>query len=53
MCNGSDDGGRYDYKGQPGICRWNCEKLGESLGVIMPGGRVGRGLAAFDEAYAR
>eukprot|EP00195_Chlamydomonas_chlamydogama_P001982 CAMPEP_0202917096 /NCGR_PEP_ID=MMETSP1392-20130828/70188_1 /ASSEMBLY_ACC=CAM_ASM_000868 /TAXON_ID=225041 /ORGANISM="Chlamydomonas chlamydogama, Strain SAG 11-48b" /LENGTH=354 /DNA_ID=CAMNT_0049609735 /DNA_START=89 /DNA_END=1150 /DNA_ORIENTATION=+ len=29
ICNGSDDSGRYDYKGQPDICRWNCEKFAE------------------------
>lgn len=34
--NGSDDGGRYDYKGQPTICRFNCSKLAEALAPVLP-----------------
>ncbi|GLI65597.1 hypothetical protein VaNZ11_009173 [Volvox africanus] len=36
ICNGSDDSGRYDYKGQPSICRWNCEKLAEAVRTVLP-----------------
>ena len=25
VSNGSDDSGRYDFKSQINICRWNCE----------------------------
>ncbi len=31
ICNGSDHDGRYDYKSQPDICLWNCEKLAEAV----------------------
>ena len=30
--NGSDGTGRYDYKSQPEICKWNVMKLAESCG---------------------
>ncbi|GMH47802.1 hypothetical protein TrVE_jg8951 [Triparma verrucosa] len=30
--NGSDGTGRYDYKSQPEICKWNVMKLAESFG---------------------
>ncbi|GMH48285.1 hypothetical protein TL16_g00257 [Triparma laevis f. inornata] len=30
--NGSDGTGRYDYKSQPEICKWNLMKLAESFG---------------------
>ncbi|GIL91706.1 hypothetical protein Vretimale_14826 [Volvox reticuliferus] len=36
ICNGSDDSGRYDYKSQPDICRWNCEKLAEAIRTVLP-----------------
>eukprot|EP01100_Stratorugosa_tubuloviscum_P011146 TRINITY_DN4912_c0_g1_i1.p1 TRINITY_DN4912_c0_g1~~TRINITY_DN4912_c0_g1_i1.p1 ORF type:complete len:626 (+),score=256.73 TRINITY_DN4912_c0_g1_i1:73-1950(+) len=36
ICNGSDNGGRYSYKEQPTICQWNCQKLAEALGPILP-----------------
>tara|TARA_B110000305_G_C19402874_1_gene621094 strand:+ start:83 stop:457 length:375 start_codon:yes stop_codon:yes gene_type:complete len=29
--NGSDGTGRYSYKKQPEICKWNCHKLAEAL----------------------
>mmetsp|Transcript_25712 Transcript_25712/g.33684 ORF Transcript_25712/g.33684 Transcript_25712/m.33684 type:complete len:725 (+) Transcript_25712:68-2242(+) len=31
--NGSDGGGRYSYKQQPEICRWNLEKFAEALAL--------------------
>jgi len=31
ICNGSDHDGRYDYKSQPEICKWNMGKFAEAL----------------------
>jgi len=32
ICNHSDqEGGRYRYRAQPGICKWNLTKLAEAL----------------------
>jgi uncharacterized protein YdiU (UPF0061 family) len=36
ICNASDDGGRYSYKNQPSICKWDLEKLGEALNPVLP-----------------
>jgi uncharacterized protein YdiU (UPF0061 family) len=33
ICNASDPQGRYSYRNQPNICRWNCAKLAESFGL--------------------
>jgi len=36
ICNHSDqDRGRYRYKAQPDICKWNLEKLAEALDPIL------------------
>lgn len=35
-CNGSDDGGRYTYRRQPGMVRWNCERLAEAIQDAAP-----------------
>ncbi len=42
ICNGSDDGGRYDYKGQPEICRYVRHNLLQRVGEL----RDTRGAAA-------
>lgn len=31
ICNTSDDGGRYRYREQPDICKWNLERFCEAL----------------------
>ena len=31
ICNRSDEGGRYDYRSQPDICKWNLERLADAL----------------------
>ena len=56
--NGSDGTGRYDYKSQPEICRWNCGKLAEAFGFcgvlgVEEGKMVVEGAydLAFDAAY--
>jgi len=34
ICNGSDHDGRYSFKNQPSICKWNLDSLADSLGLI-------------------
>ena len=37
ICNHSDkDRGRYKYKSQPSICKWNLLKLAEALDPVLP-----------------
>eukprot|EP00002_Diphylleia_rotans_P026629 TRINITY_DN5319_c0_g1_i2.p1 TRINITY_DN5319_c0_g1~~TRINITY_DN5319_c0_g1_i2.p1 ORF type:complete len:540 (+),score=111.77 TRINITY_DN5319_c0_g1_i2:173-1792(+) len=36
ICNASDEDGRYSYRKQPEICKWNCSKLAEALSPIVP-----------------
>ncbi|KAM8861849.1 selenoprotein O1 [Synchiropus picturatus] len=36
ICNASDNSGRYSYKAQPAICRWNLMKLAEALDPELP-----------------
>lgn len=36
ICNGSDHEGRYAFKNQPSICKWNCKKLGEAIEPLLP-----------------
>ena len=36
ICNHSDrDRGRYRYKNQPGVCKWNLIKLAEALDPVV------------------
>lgn len=35
ICNGSDDGGRYSYKNQSKMCRWNLERLAEAWQKVV------------------
>jgi serine/tyrosine/threonine adenylyltransferase len=53
ICNGSDDSGRYAYKQQPTVCRWNCGKLAESLAPLLPMQKSKPILDTFDEEYER
>eukprot|EP00197_Chlamydomonas_leiostraca_P006379 CAMPEP_0202866778 /NCGR_PEP_ID=MMETSP1391-20130828/8355_1 /ASSEMBLY_ACC=CAM_ASM_000867 /TAXON_ID=1034604 /ORGANISM="Chlamydomonas leiostraca, Strain SAG 11-49" /LENGTH=630 /DNA_ID=CAMNT_0049546761 /DNA_START=152 /DNA_END=2041 /DNA_ORIENTATION=+ len=53
VCNGSDDGGRYTYKAQPDICRWNCAKLAEAVKWALPERIAKAELAVYDEEYRR
>ena len=58
VCNGSDEGARYTYAKQPGVCRWNLERLADAWRAVAP-----KSLAAdavktlldtnFDEAFAQ
>ncbi|XP_030646614.1 selenoprotein O1 isoform X3 [Chanos chanos] len=36
ICNASDNSGRYSYKAQPAICRWNLARLAEALDPDLP-----------------
>ncbi|CAF4074933.1 unnamed protein product [Rotaria magnacalcarata] len=51
ICNGSDDSGRYSYKQQPSICKWNCGKLAEALAPLLPIEKSKSILNKFDEEY--
>ncbi|CAF2391635.1 unnamed protein product [Rotaria sp. Silwood2] len=53
ICNGSDDSGRYSYKQQPSICKWNCGKLAEALAPLLPIEKSKLILNKFDEEYER
>jgi len=48
ICNGSDDQGRYSYKNQPAICKWNCSKLAEAIGPCLP---LEESLAVLESSY--
>ena len=51
ISNGSDDGGRYAYKEQPEICKWNVMKLGEAIQLALPLTRSKPKLTIFDDEY--
>lgn len=53
ICNGSDDSGRYSYKQQPCICKWNCGKLAEVLIPVLPLEKSRPILDKFDQEYER
>ncbi|KYC43259.1 hypothetical protein WA1_14295 [Scytonema hofmannii PCC 7110] len=43
--------GRYCYSHQPSICKWNLERLQESLKAIVEPSEMEAGLVTFDEHY--
>lgn len=51
ICNGSDEGGRYDYQSQPSICKWNLGKLGEAIASELPLAESRKLLAEFDVEF--
>ncbi|BFZ06262.1 hypothetical protein BsWGS_09301 [Bradybaena similaris] len=53
ICNGSDDGGRYTYRKQPEICRWNCLKLAEAIKDAVPLSETQPHLDLFEEEYGK
>ncbi|XP_055859967.1 protein adenylyltransferase SelO, mitochondrial-like isoform X2 [Biomphalaria glabrata] len=53
VCNASDDGGRYSYKKQPEICKWNCQKLAEAIQDAVPLSKTEPVLNLFDEEFDR
>jgi uncharacterized protein YdiU (UPF0061 family) len=48
-----DDSGRYAYKEQPSICKWNCGKLAEAIAPFLPIAKSKLILNKFDEEYDR
>jgi serine/tyrosine/threonine adenylyltransferase len=46
-----DYGGRYAYANQPGICRWNLEKLQAPLQRVIAQSELDAGLASYDALY--
>ncbi|XP_041372040.1 protein adenylyltransferase SelO, mitochondrial-like [Gigantopelta aegis] len=52
ICNGSDEGGRYMYRKQPEICKWNCLKFAEAIQKALPLTETKPVLDIFDEEYA-
>jgi uncharacterized protein YdiU (UPF0061 family) len=48
-----DDSGRYAYKEQPEICKWNCGKLAEALAPLLPIQKSKIILNKYDEEYER
>ncbi|KAJ9531989.1 hypothetical protein QJQ45_003694 [Haematococcus lacustris] len=53
ICNGSDDSGRYRFKAQPDICRWNCKKLAEAVSWALPLEQSLPLLEEYDAEYER
>jgi uncharacterized protein YdiU (UPF0061 family) len=51
--NSSDEHGRYAFGNQPGICRWNCAKLGEALTPVLADApaAIAAARALFDEEF--
>jgi uncharacterized protein YdiU (UPF0061 family) len=46
-----DNGGRYSYRNQPSICKWNCSKLAESIKMYLPMSRAKEAYEKFDDIY--
>lgn len=51
ICNGSDHEGRYAFKNQPSICKWNCQKLAEAIAPLLPVELSLKILEEFDLAF--
>ncbi|XP_029901973.1 selenoprotein O2 isoform X4 [Myripristis murdjan] len=51
VCNASDRRGRYSYRAQPSVCRWNLARLAEALGSELHGAEAGAVLDDFMPAY--
>jgi uncharacterized protein YdiU (UPF0061 family) len=49
--NGSDGTGRYRYRDQPQMCRWNLEKLTEALEPLLPLALSQPSLTLFNSTY--
>mmetsp|Transcript_36806 Transcript_36806/g.70949 ORF Transcript_36806/g.70949 Transcript_36806/m.70949 type:complete len:629 (-) Transcript_36806:321-2207(-) len=52
ICNHSDNEGRYSYKNQPEMCKWNLGKLAEALGLCVDVGDTKKVLEdVYDKTY--
>jgi uncharacterized protein YdiU (UPF0061 family) len=49
--NGSDSSGRYSYKEQPAIGKWNLKKFAEVLSPLLPRDRAEEELQKYDSIY--
>lgn len=50
ICNHSDKSGRYAYKNQPFICKWNLARLAEALSILAPKEEM---FVALEEEYEK
>lgn len=48
-----DRWGRYSYRNQPSICRWNLEMLQRPLSAVIPVAEMEAALETFPELYVR
>ncbi|XP_059146510.1 protein adenylyltransferase SelO, mitochondrial-like [Physella acuta] len=53
VCNSSDDAGRYSYRQQPEMCKWNCLKLAEAIQDVVPLSKTKDYHHLFDEEFQR
>ncbi|XP_037616138.1 selenoprotein O2 isoform X2 [Sebastes umbrosus] len=51
VCNTSDRRGRYSYRAQPSVCRWNLARLAEALGSELDAPQAGAVLDEFAPTY--
>eukprot|EP00117_Sycon_ciliatum_P046005 scpid53546/ scgid33002/ Selenoprotein O len=51
ICNSSDEEGRYSYKKQPEMCRWNLGKFAEALSPVLSQEKTSPLLDRFDSVY--
>ncbi|KAG8005781.1 Selenoprotein O [Nibea albiflora] len=51
VCNTSDKRGRYSYRAQPSVCRWNLARLAEALGSELDAAQAGVVLDEFVPTY--
>ena len=47
----TDDAGRYSYKKQPEICKWNLLKLAEAIKPIVPMNEMVKILDEYENIY--
>eukprot|EP00753_Platysulcus_tardus_P004891 PLAT12749.3.p1 GENE.PLAT12749.3~~PLAT12749.3.p1 ORF type:complete len:663 (+),score=294.92 PLAT12749.3:272-1990(+) len=52
ICNGSDEEGRYAFDKQPSICKWNLQRLAESLQPLLPADASAPAIDSYDDLYA-
>ncbi|MDJ0532607.1 MAG: YdiU family protein [Xenococcaceae cyanobacterium MO_207.B15] len=48
-----DRQGRYSYRNQPSVCRWNLEMLQRPLSAVIPVSEMESALAKFSELYTQ
>lgn len=53
VCNHSDFEGRYSYANQPGIAKWNLERLIKALSPLTDESEMEKILSIYDKVYTR